>query len=73
MKAKLSIECDIITEYEKAKIAEEQGKTVWTILDKSGKEHVEKKLIKTDAIGFIIMSATPNDITISRRENWLIK
>lgn len=73
MKAKLSIECDVITEYEKAKIAEEQGKIVWTIIDKDSDEHVERKLIKTNAIGFVIMSETPNDIVICRGERWLIK
>jgi hypothetical protein len=73
MKAKLSIECDVITEYEKAKIAEEQGKIVWTIIDKNNNEHVERKLIKTDAIGFIVMFETPNDMVLYRGERWIIK
>lgn len=73
MKAELSIECDVITEYKKAKIAEEQGKIVWTIIDKNTNEHIERELIKTNAIGFIIMPETPNDIVLYRRERWIIK
>ncbi len=70
MKAEISIECDVITDYDEAKKQEEKGCTVWTIIEKDGKETFKKRLVKSNGICYIIMPKDTTEIVLFKREKW---
>jgi len=71
MKAEISINCNIITDYEEAKKQQDKGDTVWTLIKDDKDEKLFKmKLIKTNSVGYIIIPKKVKEIILSRREEW---
>ena len=69
MQAEISIQCDIITDYNEALEQEKKGKIVWTIfIDKDDKNYFKDKLVKKPCVGYIILDKSNAEIITSRRE-----
>ena len=68
----LSIKCDIINDYKEAQEESKKGNTVWTIIDKKGKEIVERKLVKLNAVGFLVLRPI-TEICLFKREKWDVR
>lgn len=73
MKAEISIQCDIITDYNEAKKQEADGKIVWTLWIEDDKNYFRDKIIKKPEAGYIIMDKENAKIITSRREEWKLK
>ena len=71
MKAEISIQCDIITDYDEAVKREKQGKIVWTIfIDKDNQHYQEKLVKKKGVVGWAIMDKAAPEIQMEEKRRW---